>query len=481
MVCLNKIVILITSLFLSFSAYSNWTQSELIRANTAHNAPISEQEKLVFLYVNLARLYPQKFCEFEYQNFLGVKYNQPSSMTSYQRSLKETLLYATSLVPYTYNSSMQSYAACFSAEKSRTGAMGHNRQTCPENHSAECCSYGHGDALGIVFQLLIDQDVPSLGHREIILSDRYQSMGVSMATHPKYGNCCVLDISWDSGQNLSNGQVPNISSKAEVRNVQTTSSCQGNQTQQNKSTADYQNELNELRNEVARQKQQISSLQSENSQLDSQITSLRTSQQQLQSENQRIGNQNSQLQQSQNSLKSELQLLSSRRTTVRKSKYNRDDFHPFALKMGLGVAIPYAFSKSSIEQIRPNQISPQAQLSILKNYGDSYKRNSIGIQANIGQWNSSILTDSTNFYAINGHQYLDLQALLILREWFQLGMGLQANKHYENTQFKNVLPAASLGFNFGPKAFKFSLQSSVLYVDSKTIIPRASLSFQLQL
>jgi len=52
--------LLFCSHFLAIS--QNWTSEELQKANTAVNiSSISSEEKEVIKYLNLARLYPQKF------------------------------------------------------------------------------------------------------------------------------------------------------------------------------------------------------------------------------------------------------------------------------------------------------------------------------------------------------------------------------------------------------------------------------------
>ena len=49
--------------------------------------------------------------------------------------------------------------------------------------------------LEIILSLLIDHDVPSLGHREICLSPEFKSVGVSVQPHnSKYNQNAVLDF-----------------------------------------------------------------------------------------------------------------------------------------------------------------------------------------------------------------------------------------------------------------------------------------------
>lgn len=49
----------------------------------------------------------------------------------------------------------------------------------------------------IVLQLLIDHDVPSLGHRKICLDKSYALIGVGEAKLKESDTCCVLELIWD--------------------------------------------------------------------------------------------------------------------------------------------------------------------------------------------------------------------------------------------------------------------------------------------
>ena len=48
----------------------------------------------------------------------------------------------------------------------------------------------------IVMQLLIDHDVPSLGHRINCLNKEYTKIGVSVQPHIKWDICAVIDMIW---------------------------------------------------------------------------------------------------------------------------------------------------------------------------------------------------------------------------------------------------------------------------------------------
>lgn len=58
----------------------------------------------------------------------------------------------------------------------------------------ENCSYGFSDPLEIVLQLLIDDDVPSRGHRKNIMEVHASFMGTSIQPHKEYEFNCVMDF-----------------------------------------------------------------------------------------------------------------------------------------------------------------------------------------------------------------------------------------------------------------------------------------------
>ena len=57
----------------------------------------------------------------------------------------------------------------------------------------ENISYGENKGFDIIRQLIVDDGVPSRGHRENIFRD-YKYVGVSFGTHKKYRYMCVLDF-----------------------------------------------------------------------------------------------------------------------------------------------------------------------------------------------------------------------------------------------------------------------------------------------
>ncbi len=91
----------------------------------------------------------------------------------------------------------------------KTGKIGHKstdgtktfvriKRYAKGGYMGENCAYGPSDPLAIVMQLLVDDGVPSLGHRKTILSSNYKFVGIAIEPHKKYGHNCVQDFS-DTG------------------------------------------------------------------------------------------------------------------------------------------------------------------------------------------------------------------------------------------------------------------------------------------
>jgi uncharacterized protein YkwD len=58
----------------------------------------------------------------------------------------------------------------------------------------EAISYGNDEAREIVIQLLVDDGVPSRGHRKILLQEEFSRVGVAVGAHKTYGAMCVIDF-----------------------------------------------------------------------------------------------------------------------------------------------------------------------------------------------------------------------------------------------------------------------------------------------
>jgi uncharacterized protein YkwD len=170
-----------------------WNDPKYEVCNTAANANyMTAKEKEVIYILNLARMNPQLFCS------TVVEIDADEKETDNHASLVVTMKAMSPLNLLAPNKSSFESALCHAITSGKKGYVGHDRQTqsCKkaEHYFGECCSYGESDALGIVMQLLVDDGVPSLGHRKICFDNIYTSIGVSIQPHKKYGKNAVLDF-----------------------------------------------------------------------------------------------------------------------------------------------------------------------------------------------------------------------------------------------------------------------------------------------
>jgi hypothetical protein len=176
-----------------------WNDPKYEHCNTAANVNyMNEEEKNIIYILNLVRTNPNLFAK-----TVLKKYPATSGKTYltndiyYYKSLMDKLLSLQALNALGPDNSCYNSAQCHASSSGASGYVGHERKNreCKEKkyYYGECCEYGHDDALDIVMSLLIDENVPSLGHRDICLSP-YKFIGVSMQPHRKYKINTVLDF-----------------------------------------------------------------------------------------------------------------------------------------------------------------------------------------------------------------------------------------------------------------------------------------------
>ena len=185
--------------------YEKWKSQELsLAANFNSISYMDSTEKEILYYSNLVRLNPKLFCKTYLQEYIDL--NQLDISNSYISSLISTLNSCKSrneLIADTNLFEMAKFHAISMGEK---GLVGHNGF---ENRSkkylkgkfgaiGENCSYGDKYAIDIFMSLLIDEGVPSLGHRYNLLTSDFTSIGISIQPHLKYGVNCVMDFAFDS-------------------------------------------------------------------------------------------------------------------------------------------------------------------------------------------------------------------------------------------------------------------------------------------
>jgi len=183
---------------------ASWSTEEIDAATTTDSADyLTQQEKQVYLYLNLARLYPRKFAATYLESYDGPKgYSKGYAFDERKQSLL-TELYSRNPAQALQPDYEQFLGAdCFATEMGQLGRTGHARSgtSCSKNFKGECCDYGnYSNGIYHVLELLIDsgENNAELGHRRICLDSKYTLLGAAIRSHKKYGKNAVLDFSYE--------------------------------------------------------------------------------------------------------------------------------------------------------------------------------------------------------------------------------------------------------------------------------------------
>jgi uncharacterized protein YkwD len=200
------------TIFSQSSAWDRWNPELVDRLNTAKEKEyLSEEEKKVVLYMNMARNNGSLFAETFLADYIS---DNNVENTGYVRSLKRDLKKVSELNPLIVEEDLTAIAqehATSSGKSGRVGHQGFNKRFKPlmgnpYNHVGENCSYGFDRAVDIVITLLIDEGIKGTGHRENILNEGFNSVGVAIRPHKNYRVNCVADFGRRSRSDLN--QVP---------------------------------------------------------------------------------------------------------------------------------------------------------------------------------------------------------------------------------------------------------------------------------
>jgi len=175
-----------------------FTPSEIAAANTAVNENyLTPEEKNIYLYNNLVRLYPKKFYEL-YRAYV-IEDGEESKLRSnrYYSSLSKELKSMNPVGALLPEKKMFELAECWAVESGEKGLLGHDRVNCPRGYSGENCGYGY-DPTGLYFVmlLLIDDGVVGVGHRKNILYGEFKGLGAAIRDHKSYKYDAVQNFSY---------------------------------------------------------------------------------------------------------------------------------------------------------------------------------------------------------------------------------------------------------------------------------------------
>lgn len=186
---------------------THFTPEEISRADIGAALRCSDEERQLYLLINLARTSPRKFWD-----HVAKVYLDTVAPNSYIASLEEDLTTMEPREPYHPDQRLIDAASYHAYDIGSSGITGHNSSDgtgfvarakrfvqCYGSFSAgECCSFGSSNAIDIVMQLLVDEGVESHGHRNNLLSPKYTMVGLKMFFHSQYQTCCVIDHAYCS-------------------------------------------------------------------------------------------------------------------------------------------------------------------------------------------------------------------------------------------------------------------------------------------
>jgi uncharacterized protein YkwD len=202
---------------------------DIERLDTAANAGyLSPVEKDVILEMNKVRSDPAKYAELyirpRLRYYNGSLYQAPGQITIQTSEGKKAvegcvnaLSKMRSVEPLLPERSLFLAARDHAADQGKTGRTGHDGsdKSTPSSRTArygkggyigENIAYGSGAGREIVVDLLIDDGVPSRGHRQNIMKRDYNQTGTATGPHPQYGSMCVINYArdYESGGSGSN-------------------------------------------------------------------------------------------------------------------------------------------------------------------------------------------------------------------------------------------------------------------------------------
>jgi len=164
---------------------------------------LNQLEKEVILEMNKARLNPKNYAEIKIKKY-GYNYSHNEG----EKIVNECYNFLLKQKPINYL--LPSYGMTLASkdhvsDQSKTGNTGHDgsdksdpfsrmkRYGYEFGYAGENISYGYNNAESIILQLLIDDGVPSRGHRKNIMNSNYKLSGVSCGSHLKYNYMCLIN------------------------------------------------------------------------------------------------------------------------------------------------------------------------------------------------------------------------------------------------------------------------------------------------
>ncbi len=180
---------------------SSWCSSTIHQAKSASSSLIgTKQEQDVIFYCNLARMNGALFAKTILLPYLQAQGDTDLNDT-YISSLIADLNRLPRLKPLRSSRLLTKMAREYAIKSGNAGIVGHQNfgQRFEQMYRSgwtigENCAYMQSSALNTVMDLLVDEGIPSLGHRNNILSPAFTRIGVGVAKHRDFGSVWVLDF-----------------------------------------------------------------------------------------------------------------------------------------------------------------------------------------------------------------------------------------------------------------------------------------------
>ena len=184
--------------------FALWSDTILSKANSALDVDyMSLEEKEAVYYMNLVRINPPLFAETFLTDYL--KKNDLKNDKEVKGLIKE-LEETQKMEILQPNQALTDFARTHAKDMGETGRTGHSSsdgtsfrtriEPLTQRFTAinENCNYGNDKGIDAVIDLLIDRNVPNLGHRKNILNPEMELVGVAIEPHRRWRFNCVQDF-----------------------------------------------------------------------------------------------------------------------------------------------------------------------------------------------------------------------------------------------------------------------------------------------
>lgn len=176
--------------------FSKWDEKTIKKAESyTEDDNIPGLEKEIIYLTNLCRLNPKLFAQTYVKQYL----DDNNLKTANTASLVKDLNKCPKLDVLAYSEDLYFCARAHAESNGKKGLEGHQNYNARFKKYAssytthgENCDYGNSTAIDVVMNLLIDEDVPGMGHRKNILDKTFKALGVAYAVHKKLDHNVVM-------------------------------------------------------------------------------------------------------------------------------------------------------------------------------------------------------------------------------------------------------------------------------------------------